>query len=188
MLNPFGNRVEDEPGWREKLAEWRDAPPWVPARPDWLHESPSAILLALTGLAFAALAAFYLAVPPAALPASMPGHFSTEKAAAEAARYALPATTTTTSTTVQKTKAEQLARLREVSAWGPEKRKQFWQWIAAVRKYREELAEEQKLLSTPAKPPLRKWDYAFYALLLGAGLFTTAWFVSETRARRVWGT
>jgi len=82
------NQIDDEPNWREKIAEWRDSPPVVFERPDWLLEAPAALLLLFVGTLLVLVSVVYVVVPADALPASLPG------------RWNPPATSSTTGTAI----------------------------------------------------------------------------------------
>jgi hypothetical protein len=185
MLWRGGQREVDKPGWREKLADWRDAPPWVPGRPDWLSESPSALLLLALGQLLLIVGIVYAVVAPQSLPAQAPGYF--DVAAARKAWAATSTTTiTTTTTTIAKTQvAKNQAQIAKIVA-DPEAKKRFLGWVDAVARYQQYQAYSEEVLSEPAQPPFRRWSYSFLALTGGVLALAVAWLISDTRARRSW--
>ena len=191
MLWRSAQRAEDEPGWREKLADWRDSPPWILERPAWMPEHPLALVLFLLGTVAALLSVLYVAVPPTALPADMPGSFSVARTRAEF--YATTSTTgvSTTTTTTIAPLSVRLARRRERAAWTPEQRAKneadYKQWVMAAADFRKQQAEEDAILNSPPEPPFRRWSYALYAGVAAAAALFAAWFMSDVRSRRLWG-
>ena len=176
------NEVEDNPGWRERYAEWRDSPLFVLERPEWLAEGPGVLMLLFAGILSLMAAVVYIAVPPTALPSSLPGHF--EVASASAAPTTTSTSTTTTSTTMAPAK---LAKIRaDMKTWSVATQQKFWAYIEAVDRYNKEQARVDVILSQPIKPPTRRWAYAFLAAVLSALFLAAAWYTSETRSRRLW--
>jgi hypothetical protein len=181
MLWRSGTRNEDEPGWREKLAEWRDNPPVILARPDWLSESPGTLFLLFAGVGCLIVAAVYTVVPPESLPANMPGYFSVQQARAD---FLSSTTTSTTTTTIP---ADVLRkRAYEIKSWSIERQLEFWEYVKQVGAYEKEEAEAAQLLSKPAEPPTRRWSYIYLAGVMAACLLALAWWMSDARARRYW--
>jgi predicted transcriptional regulator len=174
------NEVDDKPGWREKLAEFRDSPPIVFERPEWLGEGPGVLAMLFAGIGCAMLAIVYLAIPPATLPASVPGHFT----AARVKSTTTTASTSTTTTTLSKAKKTKYANT--IKGYTPDQKKAFTAWVAAAEKYQRDQAATDLLLSQPIRPPVRRWAYAFVAAVLAAILLFAAWFTSETRSRKLW--
>jgi hypothetical protein len=179
-------QIDDEPNWREKIADWRDSPPWVFERPEWLTESPAALLLLFVGTLLTLTSVMYLVVPADALPASLPG------------RWNAPATSSTTSTStttttlppavkqaaLRKIAAARQAATRKIMALPLAKRQNAFEWIKAVTGYTETEAAAQQILDAPPVPPTRRWANAFLAAVFAAGALVGAWVVSDTRGRR----
>ena len=166
---------EDEPDWREKLADWRDSPPVILERPGWLGESPLALGLLFAGIAFVLAAAVYVAVAPEALPATLPGRCVAPVTTTH------PTTTTTTSTTIPLRKT-QLALL-QASKLTPTEKAKYWGWIQATRQFAEEEIEIERIVAEPAKPPTRRFDLALIALVVGGLCLGGAWAASDSRQR-----
>ena len=171
--------TEDIPGWREKLADWRDAPPWVPQRPDWLPESPMTIAFLLFALALGVGSVFYLAVPPQSLPDSAPGYFSVAEAQAAAMQY-----TTTSSTTTTVPRAIRDTVRKEVASWTEEQRQAYLVKIAIIYQQRQKETYEESIRATPSEPRFRRFDLALLLGAAAAGAAITAWLASDARNRR----
>lgn len=171
--------TEDIPGWREKLADWRDAPLWVPQRPTWMTESPTALAFLFVALALGLLAVVYLATPPQSLPDAAPGYFNVAKAQAAAMQY------TTTSSTTTTIAPEIRAKIRaEVQSWSPERRKAYLVKIAIGEQWKKEEAYGLSVLATPAQPATRRFDLALLLGAAAAGAAIVAWLASDARNRR----
>src|SRR5688500_791863 len=100
---------EDEPGWKEKLAEWRDSPPVILQRPAWLGESPASLAWLFGGIALLLISVVYFIVPADALPAEIPGRWI-------APTTTVPKSTTSSSTTTTTTTPPAVLRAR-LKAW-----------------------------------------------------------------------
>jgi hypothetical protein len=185
MLWRSGKQVDDEPGWREKVAEWRDSPPWVFERPEWMTESPGVLALLFAGILAAMLGFVYLVLPPTALPAELPGHWQPPAAPVNAAATTTTAAPTSTTTTTLSLTAR-LARNRDVKTWSEKRKADYWKWIAAVAENERRDAAEEALLRQPPKPPFRRFDYAVFCTAFAGALLAAAWFLSEARARLSW--
>jgi hypothetical protein len=170
------NEVDDKPDWREKLAEWRASPLWVPKRPDWMAEGPGVLALLFLGIGSLMLAIVYVAIPPTALPANLPGHFAVASAAT---------TTSTLTTTTTVPKAQLTKELQRVKGLSPDQQKAFWSWVQAVNKVNHDQAVQDAILAQPIKPPSRRWSYAFLTGVLSAVLFAGAWHFSDARGRAI---
>jgi hypothetical protein len=173
------DEVDDKPGWREKLAERRASPLWVPRRPSWMAEGPGVMALLFVGIASLMIAFVYFAVPPATLPSALPGHF------------VIPSTTTTSSTSTTTTTTVPAASIDKVLAktltMSEKQRQAFWAWVVTADEFHRQQTATDLILSTTPTPPVRRWDYGFLAIVLAAAVFALAWFLSDTRSRKVWG-
>jgi hypothetical protein len=185
MLGGPGNRVDDKPGWREKLADWRDSPLWVWQRPSWMTEGPGVLLLLFGGIASLMLAFAYVAVPPETLPDGVPGHFSVQAAAA-AVTTTTSTSTTTTTLPAKKVYEQSIRRRLRAEAMTEAQKQQYFEWVTAAAAFEESEREIAELLASPVKPPFRRFDIAFGALVIGAVMLGSAWYLSEARQRRVW--
>jgi hypothetical protein len=183
MSLPFGNPNDDEPKWREWLADLRDAPPWRMERPGWLRESPTALLVALAGIACVVLSVAYVAVPPQSLPAALPGHWELSGAWKAKAENP-PTTTTTTVLTKEAARRTYAAGYKLAATLSPDDQRKFWEWVAKSAEVDRQRAADEALANSPPTPPFRRWDLAFVTVLLAAALLAGAWYFSETRFAR----
>jgi hypothetical protein len=151
-------RSEDEPTWREKLDDWRAAPPWVVERPAWTRRFSVPLALTSVGAALVALAAMYALIAPASLPRALPGHYA-------------PAPTTTTTISP----AEYKKRLASVSHLTSAQSKQFSEFLAQSA-----AANAANAANRPA--PSRRLTDAGICLVGALALFAWAWSRSRTRA------
>jgi hypothetical protein len=169
------NEVEDKPDWRERLAEWRNSPVWVPQRPEWLGESPRALLLMFAGLVCATLSVVYLVVPADALPSVVPG------------RWVAPVTTSTTSTTTTTTTTlpaeKKRANFAKIAALPKSDRAAAWQYLERMADQRAEQQAVDTIVNSPAVPPSRRWAFAFLAAVAAVLLLAAAWLTSDRRGR-----
>ena len=134
-------------------------------------------------LAFSIAAIVYLAVPPQTLPAGLPGHFSTQKAAlAVRSTTTVPTTTSTTLSPLQ-----HLENTAEYNKYSEAQKAQYWAWIKAVGDYQASEQRAAEILARPPEPASRRFDYALVAAVLAAGFLAGAWFFSEARSRTLWG-
>jgi hypothetical protein len=179
VLQGFGKRSDDEPGWQEKLADWRNNPPWVFERPGWLRENPTALLLFFGATVAVVLAVVYVAVPPKALPAEVPGKWSPPVTSSTTS-----STTSTTTTVPAAVRAQQLAKLAALPA---DKKAKAWGYIRGVSDARRKEAEIEAIVNSPVQPPFRRWAFAFFAAVAAAGLLVGAWFASDLRGKRTFG-
>jgi hypothetical protein len=177
MFGGPGNRVDDEPGWREKFDEWRASPLWVWERPDWMTESPGVLMLMFVGIALLMVTAVYLVIPPQSLPQGMPGRFVAAAATA-------PSTIATTTTTIS---AERRAKRAEKHrSLTPEQQAAYWAWIQVAGNYHDQEVRIDKILAEPPKPRTREWTFAFLSAILAAACLVAAWFLSDARQQRMW--
>jgi len=183
-------QIDDQPGWREKLADLRDAPPWVLERPGWMTESPAALLLLFAGTLFALMSVLYLVVPADALPSSLPGRWSPPVTSSTVS------TSTTTTTTLapaaklailQKIAAQRRATVDKLLALPPAKRSEALKYIKVVAANKQQDLIAQQVLASPPVPPSRAWTYAFLAAVLAGGMLVAAWVVSDARGRLHFG-
>lgn len=181
-------QIDDEPNWREKLTAWRDSPPWVFERPEWMTEAPGTLLLLFGGIAFALISVVYFVLPPTALPVGAPGYFSIAAAqrAFDATSTTSTSSTSTTTTTLSPAKLAAQKKAEQELATDPEKQKLYWAWIQAFGNIQVEQEKIDAILGVPEEAPFRRWTYAMIAFSLSAGLLAAAWFASDTRSRRIW--
>jgi hypothetical protein len=169
------NEVDDKPDWREKLAEWRASPLWVPRRPEWLAEGLLVLTLLFVGIASLMLAVVYVAVPTSALPSNIPGH------------WVPPATTSTTSTTSTTTTTvspvQTRAAIHKLAALSPAQRTAALGYIRAAQAFQKQQAQIDRIVNSPVQPPSHRWAYAFLTAVLGVVLLVLAWLFSDRRAR-----
>jgi hypothetical protein len=153
-------------------------------RPEWLTESPAALLLLFLGTLFALISVVYLVVPADALPSSIPGRWTPPPTSSTVSTT----TTTTLPPAVKKAGLRKIAEAQQVQARAilalpPDKRQAALLWIKTAAVGAKEELVIQQILDTPAVPPSRQWAYAFIAAVLAAGTLAAAWFVSDTRGR-----
>jgi len=178
-------QIDDQPGWREKLADWRDAPPVVFERPEWMTESPGALLLLFAGTLLALASVVYVVVPADALPASLPGRWNAPPTSSTVSTT----TTTTLAPAVKNAILKKIVEKRDTSivrlaTLPSEKQTRAFAWLRALSANNRQDAILEQVANSPPVPPSRYWTGAFLAAVLAVGAFVAAWVVSDTRGRR----